>query len=261
VTAPGSYVFANSSSSLDGMSSVVRFFRERGMTHLAVLNATDASGQAVDKTLATAFALPENKNVVVVAHEHFAPTDISVSAQLTRIKAANPQGLISWAVGTPFATVLRGLNDAGLDVPIMTGAGNMTFAQVRQYSAFLPKHLYFEGFLAMATGPDVPKRVRDAQVLFHRVFQEAGIVPDGGYVGIYDMATIYVAAFKRYNGAPTAEQVHDFIEGLRNYAGANGIYDYRTYPQRGLGQESNVVQTYDPAKDAFVPVSKPGGYR
>lgn len=261
VTAPGSYMFANSSSSVDGMSTVVRFFRERGMTRLAVLNATDASGQSVDKTLATVFALPENKDVTVVAHEHFAPNDISVSAQMSRIKAADPQGLISWAVGTPFATVLRGANDAGFDEPILTGAGNMTFAQVKQYAPYMPKQLYFEGFLAMATGPDVPPRVRKAQAAFHRAFADAGVVPDGGYVGIYDMATLYVEAYKHFNGTPTAEQLHDYIEGLRDYVGANGIYDFHTYPQRGLGQTSNVVETYDASKNAFVAVSKPGGYR
>lgn len=261
VTAPGSFMFANSSSSVDGMSAVVRFFRERGITRLAVLNATDASGQAVDKTLATVFALPENASIQVVDHEHFAPNDISVSAQMTRIKAAHPQALISWAVGTPFTTVLRGANDAGLDLPIMTGAGNMTFGQVTQWMEYLPKQLYFEGFLAMATGPDVPAPVRKAQQTFRRAFDAAGVVPDGGYVGIYDMAMMYVDAYKHLHDNPSAAQVHDYIEGLHDWAGANGVYDFKNYVQRGLGQTSNVVETYDTAKHAFVAVSKPGGYR
>lgn len=261
VTAPGSFMFANSSSSVDGMSAVVRFFRDRGMTRLAILNATDASGQAVDKTLATVFAMPENASVQVVDHEHFAPNDISVSAQMTRIKAAHPQALISWAVGTPFTTVLRGANDAGLDLPIMTGAGNMTFAQVAQWTGYMPRQLYFEGFLAMATGPDVPAAVRKAQETFRRAFAAAGVVPDGGYVGIYDMAMMYVDAYKHLHDNPTAAQVHDYIEGLRDWAGANGVYDFKDYPQRGLGPTSNVVETYDAAKHDFVAVSKPGGYR
>lgn len=261
VAPPGSYMFANGSTLEDGMATLLRFFRERGITRLAVLNATDASGQAVDKALDTAFQLPANKGVDVVAHQHFAPTDISVGAQLALIKAANPQAIVSWAVGTPFGTVLHGLSDAGFDVPVLTGAGNMTFAQMQQYAPFLPKRLYFSAELAMAPGAEAPKPIRDAEAAYFRAFKAAGIVPDGADGGIFDMATIEVQAYKRFNGLPTAEQVHDYIEQLHGYAGVNGIFDFRTYPQRGLGQYSDLIETWDAAKGAFVPVSKPAGYR
>jgi branched-chain amino acid transport system substrate-binding protein len=49
--------------------------------------------------------------------------------------------LIDWSTGTPIATIFQGMVQAGLDVPVVTTAGNMTYAQMRQYAAFLPKRL------------------------------------------------------------------------------------------------------------------------
>ena len=79
----------------------------------------------------------------LVERAHFNPTDVSVSAQIERVKAANPQAFIAWSTGAPIATIFKGIVQAGLDVPIGTTDGNMTYAQMKQYAAFLPKQLYF----------------------------------------------------------------------------------------------------------------------
>ena len=85
-------------------------------------------------------AKPENHFLSIVDNEHFTITDLSVSAQLAKIKASNAQVLISWATGTPFATVLRGLSDTGLELPLIGSPGNMTYAQMKQYVNILPKN-------------------------------------------------------------------------------------------------------------------------
>ena len=51
---------------------------------------------------------PENKSVAIVAFEHFNPSDLSVNALASRIKAANPQGIVLDGVtGNAFGNVLR----------------------------------------------------------------------------------------------------------------------------------------------------------
>ena len=44
--------------------------------------------------------------------------------------------------GAPIATIFRGLVQAGVDIPVATTDGNMTYAQMNQYAEFLPKQLY-----------------------------------------------------------------------------------------------------------------------
>ena len=86
-------------------------------------------------------ARPENKDVKLVAREHFNPTDISVAAQIERIKASGAQAIVAGVTGTPAATVFKGMVQAGLDIPIAPTSGNEVFAQLDQWSDFLPKGL------------------------------------------------------------------------------------------------------------------------
>ncbi len=140
--APGSYVFTSSVSTLDLADALIRYFRLKGWTRVAFMTCADATGQDAEHGLDEAARRPENQSITVVERAHFNTTDVSVAAQIEHIKAANPQALIAWSTGTPIATVFKGVVQAGLDIPIATTSGNMTYAQMTQYAAFLPKQLY-----------------------------------------------------------------------------------------------------------------------
>ncbi len=116
----GGYVFSASVSTRDLLIATVRFFRLKGWTNIASLNATDASGLDADREIAQIVALPENHGVSLVSAEHFSPADTSVAAQVAKIKASGAQALIIWVPGTPLGTALRGMKDAGLDIPTAT---------------------------------------------------------------------------------------------------------------------------------------------
>ncbi len=117
-----------------------------------------AEPRLVRRHVAGALAVPENAGALDVVHEHFNVTDLSVNAQIERIKAANPQVLIAWTTGTPFGTVLRAVNDTGLNVPVYTNAGNLTYGQMAQYKDFLPKELDFPAVACV-----VPDGITDSQ--------------------------------------------------------------------------------------------------
>ena len=106
------------------------------------MTSADATGQDAEHGLDEAVARPENKDITVVDRAHFNITDVSVAAQMEHIRAAGPQALIAWSTGTPIATVFKGIVQAGLDIPVATTSGNMTYAQMAEYAAFLPKQLY-----------------------------------------------------------------------------------------------------------------------
>ena len=57
--------------------------------------------------------------------------------------------MITWSTGTPFGTLIHGLTDAGVEVPVSSTNGNQTFAQMKAYAGFLPKQLFFPSTLAI----------------------------------------------------------------------------------------------------------------
>ena len=256
----GDYTFSVSVSTADDAIGTVRFFRQKGWTRVAIVTTTDAIGQELDRSFAAALAMPENKSMQVVATEHFNASDISVAAQVARIKSSNAQAILSWVTGTPFGTLLRGLHDDGVDLPISSSTGNMSFAQMAQYQTFLPSNLYFAGIRSISRVGTLPGPVKDAQDVYFDAFRSAGITPDVLNAIGWDPIWIIVDAFRHIGLDATASQLRDYVDNLHGWAGTSGIYDFSDPEQRGLTISALVVDKWDAAKRAFVPASKPGGY-
>jgi len=95
-----------------------------------------------------ALALPANKSFVVTDSEHFNVPDVSLAAQMAKIKASSPDVLITWTVAS-FGTVVHGIHDAGLKMPVAACNCNIINAQLHQFADLLPQELYFPGVLAI----------------------------------------------------------------------------------------------------------------
>ncbi len=254
---PGSFQFTATVGTRDLCVAFLRYLRERGVRRIAALTSTDASGQDGEAGLLDAAALPENKSIEIVAREHFNPSDVSVAAQIARIKASNAQALIAWTTGTPFGTVLRGAVDGGLSIPIFTTNGNMTYAQMAQYSGFMPKELYFPGFAYVAT--EVTPGMNSQQRQFISVMKAAGIKPDFQSGLPWDPVLILVDALRHVGADAAPEKVRAYMANLHGFVGITGTYDFRDHSNRGLNEKGVVVMRWDTAKNTWVPVSRPGG--
>ena len=251
--------FSTNISTIDVAAVSMRFFRERGWTRMSAITSTDASGQDAEHAIDAALALPENKSVTLVANEHFNPSDVSVAAQITRIKAQNPQAIFAWTTGTPFGTILRALRDAGLDIPVVTTNGNMTDAQMTQYGDMVPDQMYFPGVAAVVPDAVKDKAVRDAVLAYRNALSAHGYKPEYIPVTGYDPGLLVVSAFRKLGTNANAEQIRQYLANLRGFPGATGRYDFKAVPQRGLGQDAVIMVRWDKAKMAPVAVSAFGG--
>jgi branched-chain amino acid transport system substrate-binding protein len=254
-----SYVFSSNVSTDDLGKTLVRYFRDRGWVRIAAITSTDTTGQDFDRILDGTLALQENRSLQLLVHEHFAPTDISVAAQMARIKASNPQVLVTWSTGTPFGTLLHGIIDAGLDVPVVSSSGNELRGQMTAYAGIVPKELLFPGPLAITPPASERGPVRNAQDVYFRAFHAMGVNPDLAHALAWDPALIIVDALRKLGPTATPLQIRDYILSLHNWPGINGFYDFTTGDQRGLGVNAVAVQRWDAGKNDWVQVSRPGG--
>ena len=260
--APGSYVFTAGTSTFDQAKALVRYFRLKGWTKLALATSTDATGQDADKGFADLLGADENKDVKLVAQVHFNVSDVSVSAQMEQVRAANPQAFIVWSTGSPAGTVFRGLVQAGIDLPVGTTGGNMTYAQMKQFAAYLPKEFYLPSS-EWPVGDDkrvtLDPGVAAKQKEYYAAFAAAGMKPDEGSILAWDPATILVDTLRAMPADVTAAQLRERLAKLDKQPGVSGIYDYAKNPQRGLSADEVVVTRWDAAGDKWILVSQPTG--
>jgi branched-chain amino acid transport system substrate-binding protein len=259
--APGTYVYSASVSTLDLSRALIRYFRLRGWTRIAVMTSTDASGQDAERGIQANMALPENAGVKIVAREHFNPGDLSVAAQIENIHSAQPQAFIAWTTGTAVATIFKALVQAGVDIPVGTTNGNMSYDQMVQYADFVPKQLF------IPTGPyvehegvfELDPRVEKAQHDFYDSLKRYNVPVDNHAATVWDAAMVVVDGLRKLGPKATAAQLRGFIDGLTDYPGIWGIYNYKSVPQRGLDANNAVVIRWDGAAKRFTWMSEPGG--
>ncbi len=257
--AANSFTFSSGTDSEDNAIAVLRYLHGRHLDRVAFITSTDATGQEAERTFVEASHRAENAGLTLIAREHFNPTDVTVSAQIARIQALNPNAIIAWATGTSFGTLLHGINDAGLDIPVVGGNGNLTYPQLIAYKSFMPKQMLFPGPRFFAHEQVRPGPIRDAQTLFFRSFAAVGITPDVAHSFAWDPALIVVDALRHVGPTATPDAVRTYIDGLHGFAGINGLYDFRDGSQRGLAQNTAIVVRWNAAASTMSGVSKPGG--
>jgi ABC-type branched-subunit amino acid transport system substrate-binding protein len=197
--------------------------------------------------------------VQLADREHFAITDLTVNAQLAHIKSSEAQVLMIGTAGTPTGTILRGISEVGLTIPVGINYGNATRPQMTQLADYLPKELYFYGTAFLAPASVTDPKTKAAVDLYYATLRALGHVPDASQLSGYETGMIVAHVLQVAGPNATAAQVRTALANLRGWVGANGPYDFVTYPQRGLGPNAAVISRWDASRSDWTAVSRPGG--
>lgn len=256
----GGYVFATQVALDPFVNGMIRYLQLRGWTRLAIVSSTDGSGQVDDVSTANVLKYPENRNVQIVDWEHFNPADINITAQATHVKGSNAQAIVVWSAGTAFGTVLRGLSDAGVTLPVETTNANMHAAQLAQYLSFYPKELVMPGVPYLVPNLPANSPLRAPIAEFFAAFKAANVKPEPGSAPfIWDAASIVLSGLRKLGPTATATELKNYILGLRNFAGIDGVYDFSRGDAHGLSDQSVVMASWNTKTQEFYAVSGMGG--
>jgi len=256
----GSYVFSSSISTKALAQGFLTYFQAEGWTKIGLLTSSDATGQDAHRNIMALMNSGKFPKLKIVSDEQFNPRGMSASAQVQRIKGSNPDAMIAWSTGGPIGTVFKAIQNAGLNVPVATTDGNMTYAQMKEYASFLPKDLYIPSpEWPQSDALKVSAGVAAAKKMFFDAFNQAGIKPDGPSTFAWDPALLVIEALKKLPEGATAADLRKALAGITDFSGINGKYDFKTFPQRGLGPDNVVVTRWDRKADRWAVVSKAGG--
>ena len=109
------YLFKVAPAVKDFMTVVLQYAKKKGYTHIASLNSSDAFGQFEStnlKKLAPQFGIQ-------IHYETFSVEDTNFNAQLTKIRAANPQMLYNGASGRAAILTYQQIKQLDLKVPLV----------------------------------------------------------------------------------------------------------------------------------------------
>ena len=255
----GSMVFSAGLSTTVMAQTYLTYLKSKGITKLAEINSTDGSGVDGWNQLKATLAKPQFSAFHLLAHETFDPTAVSVTSQLSVIKAQNPQALIIWTIGTPLGTVLQGMSSLGMEnIPTVTSDGNASYAELTHFSSILPQTFYFPvGPLYLPPSDISNAAVRSQVQTFDKVVASSGGHPGNAWGLSWDAGQLLIRAVKKLGINATATQILNYMQNLHNVPGVFGLYNTSASDHRGLGVSNETMTEWNGS--SFTPVSGPAG--
>jgi len=258
---PGEFAFASFLPTTGIAQAVLHYFHSKGWARLGAITTTDASGQDSESAFDEVLKKPEFAGMSIVDREHFNAQDVSVVAQIERLRGAKPDALIAYTTGAAVGTIFRGLTQTGFDVPVATSTGNVLYTIMKQFASVVPKQLYFAAGAGSASGEGLhlkPGMIAQKKIV-DAALKEIGAKPDFGTEVVWDAAMITIDALRHVGADASPAAVQNYILSLKSYEGLTGTYDFTKYPMSGLGSENALVVRWNAAQESFEAMSQPGG--
>lgn len=104
-----------------------------------------------------------------------------------------------------------------------------------------------------------PGPVKTAVEAFYKAAAEANLPIEESQAEAWDSTMIVIDALRHLGLSTTAPQVRAYIAGLTNYAGIDGMYDFKAIPQRGIDDRDAWVMHWDSARHQLVILGGAGG--
>jgi branched-chain amino acid transport system substrate-binding protein len=150
----------------------------------------------------------------IVADQSYSEGDTDFSAQLTSIRAHNPQAIFVPGYYTEVGLIARQAKKLGLNVPLMGGDGWDSPKLVEIGGEAINGSYYSNHFSVEDPNPAIQKFVSEYKGRF-------GAVPDGLAGLAYDAANILFDAMRRANSTEPAK-VRDALAQTKDFPGVSG---------------------------------------
>ena len=250
ITTIGDYVFRNSVTEADVLPETLKMaVKKAGVKKVAVLYGNDdvftKSGYDNFKK-----AL-EDLKIPVTTTETYAKGDVDFKAQLTKIKATNPDALVLSALLAEGAPIMVQARQLGLNVPVIGGNG-MNSTKIFELAKGASDGLYVGSpWSASNATPENTKFIQAYTAKF-------GSAPDQFAAQAYDAFYIVVTALKglKLSGNLAADRaaLRDALPAVK-HTGATGAFEFRR-----VNDKSGKPAGYDANQVPIVSVTKDGKF-
>ena len=226
--------------------AIVEHMANAGVKTVGFVGFADAYGEGWYQEFSKAAAL---KNLQIVANERYARNDTSVTGQVLKIMAAKPDAVLVAGSGTPAALPQKTLKERGYTGKMYQthGVANADFLRVGGKDVegtFLPSGPVLVASQLPATNP-VKKSASTYVAAYEAAHGKGSTSTFGGHAwdaGRLMAEAVPVALKKAKPGTPEFRAaLRDALEGLKEVAGAHGIFNMSPTDHLGLDQRASVM--------------------
>ncbi|MEW6529345.1 MAG: ABC transporter substrate-binding protein [Thermodesulfobacteriota bacterium] len=247
------WVFKSPQRSSVAVEKLYGYLQKQDLKKVALITASDGFGKDgkgwLDK-LASKYGL------TIVADESFNPKDTDMTAQLTKIAAANPNAIVCWTIGPAGAIVAKNVKQLNIKSPLFQCHGlpdpkYVELAGPASEGNMMPstKLMAWE---ALPDNDPQKKVIKEFVTLYNDVYKINKQFPINTHSG-YAWDAIYIVANAMKKAGTDPAKLRDAIEQTKGYVGISGIYNLTPEDHNGLGTDSMILVRIENGKWKLVP--------
>ncbi|MFP5212088.1 MAG: ABC transporter substrate-binding protein [Acidobacteriota bacterium] len=230
-------VFKTAQSDVLAVAAIYGHMKKSGIKKVGILTVETAYGESGKEQLVGQAA---KFGIEIVQAETFGAKDTDMTAQLTKIRSAQPEGIVCWGTNPGPAVVAKNVQQMNIKIPLYQSHGVAS-----------PKFIELAGDAAdgivMPTGKIlVADQLADSDpqkaVLlgYMAEYKKAYDAPVGGFGGYaYDAAHLLAKALAGTEG--DKQKIRDNLEAIKGHVGVTGTFNFTPQDHNGLGDDAFVM--------------------
>jgi branched-chain amino acid transport system substrate-binding protein len=225
------HVFKVAPKDSDAAAMIFQRMKKMGVKRIGLLSSNTGFGKAGKDQVEK---LAPAHGIEIAVSEVYDKSATDLTAEVTKLKAANVQAILNWSIEPAQAIVIKNARQIGLTVPIFQSHGfaNVQYAKAAGAAAEGVLFPASRIVVADALAPNHPQRpvVAAYKKAYEGRYKE-DVSTFGGHA--WDAFHLLVAAVKASGG--DREKARAALEGTKAFVGTAGIFNFSPADHNGLG--------------------------
>jgi branched-chain amino acid transport system substrate-binding protein len=242
------WVFKTPQKDSDAIQAIFNQMKKMKISRIGVLSGNTGFGKAGKGQIEK--LAPEN-GITIVASEVYDKASTDLTAEVTKLKAANVEAIVNWSIVPAQSIVIKNARQIGFAGPIFQshGFGNIKYVEAAGVAAegvIFPAGRLLVADVLPDSNPQKAVLVKYKNDYEKRYKEDASTF--GGHA--YDAFMILAKAIEKA-GSTDKEKVRDAIESMKGFVGTGGVFDFSAEDHNGLGIDAFELLTVKDGKFAL----------
>ncbi len=238
------YVFKVAPKDSYAAEMIFRQMAKMGVKRIGVLSSNTGFGKAGKEQVEK---LAPSHGIEIAASEVYDKAATDLTAEVTKLKAANVQAILNWSIEPAQAIVIKNARQMGLKVPIFQSHGFANVQYAKAAGAAADGVMFPASRIVVAESLAASDRQRPVVTAYKQGYEgryKEDVSTFGGHA--HDALGILVRAVKE--AGLDREKVRSAVENMKGYVGTAGVFNFSPSDHNGLAIDAFEMLTVKDGK-------------
>ncbi|HXX54322.1 MAG TPA: ABC transporter substrate-binding protein, partial [Thermodesulfovibrionales bacterium] len=224
------HVFKVAPKDSSAVEMIFNQMKKKGISKIGVLSSNTGFGKAGKEQIEK---LAPSHGIQIAVNEIYDKSATDLTAEVTKLKAANVQAVINWSIEPAQSIVIKNIRQIGLTLPIFQSHGFANIQYVKAAGVAAEGVMFPAGRLVVADAlpsGNPQKAVLESYKKAYESTYKEDVSTFGGHA--YDSLMILARAIK--DAGFDRERVRTSIENIKGFIGTAGIFNFSPTDHNGL---------------------------